>query len=276
MINSNENKGNGNIPNLDVTGKIIPRQEPEPIIDLDPTNIVLAREVVENVSLLTGIPGDDYINALKLIFPNIRIEESSIKPSDGVSEDSKVEKTLIVHGVAMLDQVKKALDSDQEKAAELVWDLLSLEEVNKAATAEEAREAFGNTNFGKVRYIAIKKWHELSEKEAKDATTARDAMWAMYNAPKDSKPRELALRRWYELSSIEIQTANTYDKGMSAYSNAPPELDLVAFMKLISLCDTSHQVMEAYSSVAQMGTIFEGIALQRISELDKKKKSKRS
>lgn len=118
-----------------------------------------------------------------------------------------------------------------------------------AKTAKEARCVYYKTKYGsEEQEAALVRWNELSLQEVEQASSINELQIACQHAPCGTESYNLALSRWNELSLQEVEKAWSIHELLNAHDNAPSssEAQTFAVSKMLELCATLDEALRVY------------------------------
>lgn len=146
------------------------------------------------------------------------LSELSTDPKDVAIRERIKNVSTTTEARKLYEEAKE--DSREEKMAQEKWNELSLIEIEKASTLDEAKKAFDNTpDYGEAEMAAWTKQIDL-------ATTTEEIDEIYKRTDTGSKEERMARRKWKELSLVEIEKASTPNEATSAYFEAQDEVEI--------------------------------------------------
>lgn len=186
-------------------------------------------------------------------------------PDGGVVKDLALRKWIDL--CTSVDEIYYLYDNlfgsaETDSAILWTWNELSLAEVKRAETFEEAKNAYeASPDDTEAHVAAIKKLIELCE-------TVEEARFACDESPRHSESEFLALRKWNNFSLREIESAKTLEEIKRAYERAPEndEAFMVALNRWAEFCTSVEEALALYDIARSRGAA-ERLPIKRWLEL---------
>lgn len=152
----------------------------------------------------------------------------------------EMEKAKTVEEIREVNLYSKK-NSETEKKVILKWMSLckTTEEVNEVWT-NILNNGWNNLlDKREFERVALEKWIKLSLEEIKKAKTSKEAKEAYYHCPSDGKTRKVAFEKWIQLFLEEVEKAETIEELKETYNNSLDyrEVEELALIKIYELLD---------------------------------------